>query len=284
MKMKYLYKIYNEQDPNKLYIGTTNNLKTRLDQHKRNSNSVRLKEDMKKLGSDNFKIKELYSSSDEKLILYHEKKLISEIKPYYNNSYDKGGVLGEATCGEDHYNSKLCEDDIIDICKRGVLGEKADSIQKDYPFVSSGHINHIIIGRAWGHVDTPRRIAGTKKHHIYYDLTEQEATNICFKVLEEGEFEHNILKQYPCLNNRTLQDILHGRLFPDIEAPRLRAKKGSKEAEVLDIRNLAFNGKTAVDIQKENYSDRGVQAIRNIINGKTLKYREMPGPIKGIDY
>lgn len=285
MKMKYLYKIYNINSPDKIYIGTTNNLKTRLAQHKRDSNSILLKEDMKSLGSDDFRIKELYSSTDSSLILYHEKKLITKLAPYYNNTYDKGGELGKATCGEDHYNSKLCEDNIKDICARGVLGETANSIQKDYPSVSSHHINHIIIGRAWSHLtNIPRREPYTKKHHIYYELTEQEAANICFKVVEDGELEETMLKQYPCLNAKILQDILRGRLFPNINAPRLKARKCATKEEVLEIRNLAFSGKTAVDIHKEYFPDKGVQMLRNIISGKTLKYSKMPGPIKGADY
>ena len=176
----------------------------------------------------------------------------------------------------------MCDNDIIDICKRGVAGETASSIQKDYQMVLSEHINRIIIGKSWKHVDVERRPAGTKKHHLYYELTAQDAENICFKIIEDEESRESILKQYPTLTKDTLNDILYERLFPDIEAPRLKAKKKSSFEEIEHIRNLRFSGMDAVQIKKKHYPDKSAQTIRNIINGKG--HSGSPGPIKGVDY
>jgi len=90
---KYIYKITNQIN-NKCYIGQTNNLKARLEVHKKESNNSLLKEDIEKYRLKNFKFDTLIiceqNDSD-----YYERACIKIYNSLYPNGYNlKNGGMG----------------------------------------------------------------------------------------------------------------------------------------------------------------------------------------------
>lgn len=73
-------------------------------------------------------------------------------KENIQDAFRKGRIpKPEYKVGSAHHNSKLTEEDVIEIRRRRVLGETHRSIAKDYP-VNQRHISDICRRIGWGHV------------------------------------------------------------------------------------------------------------------------------------
>ena len=87
--MYYVYKITNKIN-NKVYIGKTNNLQKRFNQHvsKKNKHVSVIKRAIEKYGEENFLFEKIYEHEDESAILIKEYELINSLNTLIPNGYN----------------------------------------------------------------------------------------------------------------------------------------------------------------------------------------------------
>ena len=293
-RIRHVYKIFDKLNENKSYIGTTFDIEKRWKQHKKGSNSKKLKKDMKEFGTQDFDIEILFSGTENEA--YKEEiMLIKELRPYYNNTGDIGGKLNSniIATGEDKYNSVLKDDDIVNICVRIVKnGERVFKVLKDYPNITKSLLYEIVNGNRWKHIkNAPRRKAGEVEinslvrgeNNGYSKLEKQDIIDMCIRVVTNKESVSIVYKDYPQITKDHMYEIICGKAWSHIkEAPRRSIRKRLTKKEVLFIREEGKNGKTAKEIQKNFFNTKSIRSIKDILIGKV--FSKYPGAILGIDY
>lgn len=286
-RTRYVYKIFDKLNKSNIYIGTTFDIETRWVQHKNESNSKKLKDDMLEYGTQDFDIEILFEGTEEEAYR-KEIELIKELKPYYNNGNDKGGKLAGDNIGESHKDSKLTKKDVINICNRVVINnESVTDVSKDYPYITRQELYEIVNGKAWKSViEAPRKLSGevniNGEKHGNAKLTDKDAYNLCIRIVENNEDITEVMKDYPSITKETIYGIVNGTHWKHIKATKREPKKKLIKEEVLHIRKLSYEGLSTREILDNHYSGKTIGTIRNTVTGKTnYKYG---GPIKGEDY
>lgn len=148
-----IYKITNLMN-GKIYIGlTTQGINKRFTQHM-NSPNKKLKIDIDKYGRENFEIEAItISSISETDLPIAEIYYISIYNPEYNIA--KGGFGGAAYVGEEHYYSKLIEDEVVEMRELYNSEDYTYSkLSKKYG-TNEGNIGKIIRGEQWADTSGP---------------------------------------------------------------------------------------------------------------------------------
>lgn len=229
--MYYLYTITNTADSS-VYIGITNDINRRFREHKLNSSNKYLKI-AQELFDESFFTYTVQCIGDVEYISNLE---IETIKFYRNigvNVYNvaKGGLIGNGSPGEEHWNSELTDQDILyirnayatNIITQRKLAEKFN--------IGYKNISKIVRGERWGHIGGP------------ITLEKQEVSKVA---------------------NR--------RKISDSEVVELREL--AKE-EYLTIGNIDIPDMAAV-------AGISRQSMRLLLKG--MSYKNLSGPILGIDY
>ena len=289
----YVYKITNKIN-NKSYIGITNDIIRRFSYHKRERNLETAKEYSKPLyaairkhGIVNFE----FSILEEGLSLEDANRLeIHYIIEYssltHQNGYnirEGGNLSGNTTKGENHYFSKLTENEVKEI----ILDRDEHhlrpikSYQKYKDKVAYSTFEHIWLGRAWKHLQ-PSTIIFVKHENDKGEdsslskLTNDQVVDIIFRRDSGTEHQKEVYKDYKHLiAYSTFYDIWKGRrwkhLQPEVIPKQRHGKAYLTDDKVREIKNLvATTSRSYADIGKEY----GVPAstISNIINNKTYKH------------
>lgn len=265
-RIRYVYKIFDELNKNKIYIGSSFDVDKRWYQHKKNSNSRKLKADMLEFGTQDFGIEIIFEGTEDEAYA-EEIRLIAELKPYYNNKGDKGGKWGGEVMGEKNPNSKLKKQDIITICIRAVTNnEEIISVAKDFPHITISHIYKIIYGNAWEHIkEAPRR--KTKEISI---LNDEDIADICTRVVIHNEDIISVSKDYPQVTSSYIYEIINGNARQQVKdaprkSPKIRAELEDQDIVDICIRIIKNNEKV-IDVSKD-YPQIGIHLIYDIING-----------------
>lgn len=148
--VKIVYKITNKIN-NKIYIGQTNNLKRRIQEHKHDKrNNHPIHNAIKKYGWENFEIEILYQGENYN---EEEKKWIT----YYDSRNKTKGYNivsgGQDSCGEDNPMAKITQsqaNDVMDLLQHTNKSYKEMSSETG---VSIKNIIHINFGESWAKTD-----------------------------------------------------------------------------------------------------------------------------------
>lgn len=138
--MAYIYEILNKIN-GKIYIGSTNNLKRRISQHKYMLNknihhSINLQRSWNKYGEDNFEWIILRDDVEDIDRLTVEQFYLDKLNPFYPNGYNvsKNAECGGLCPGENHPKSTLTDNEVIEIKKMLAEGISQKEIVEDYGY------------------------------------------------------------------------------------------------------------------------------------------------------
>lgn len=230
-KPYYLYVISNNIDNSK-YIGITSNINRRKREHFNNTSNKHLRIAFEVFGKDNFTFTVLYESTLKGIDTLEKetiKKYLDNGEVLYNVS--KGGLIGNGSPGEEHWNHELEEEDIIHI--RNMYASNKCT-QRDLAILyNTGYknISKIVRGERWTNIGGP---ITTVKQNVSKVANRRKLTDTqVIQVRSEALEEYNIL--------------------------------GS-----IDITEIA----ELYGVSRGN--------MRMLLKGIT--YKQLPGPILGIDY
>lgn len=286
----YVYKITNKIN-NKCYIGITKDIVRRFSYHKRVREEENCKEydkplyaAIRKYGIDNFEFSVLEEGLSIEEANLREIALIKEYNSLtHNHGYNirEGGDLsGTTTRGEQHFFSKLTEEQVKSIIEaRDVLKQRPTKVYKDYEaYVSYAAFEHIWLGHNWKHLQPeitkfPEYEVRIGEEASNAKLTEEQAKDIITK-RDSGEYLlQEVYEPYKdIIKFSSFQDIWSGRswkhLQPEAITTKVHGRAYLTPEQVRTIRTLKGTKSYAVI-----GLDYGVPAstICNIINLKAYK-------------
>ena len=225
----YLYYI-RSKDYKYLYIGVTNNITRRKNTHFRNSHNEDLRNLIVTKGHDFFELVIIETSEDrgyiESLEIEHINKYLgSKTITLLNKS--KGGSGGNGVKGVDHFNSRLLEEDILDIRYRYYNAiTKGRDLATEYK-VSYKTISKIVRGDRWPHVGgpislaTPREFkAATSRKLTDYEVEDLRRT-YCYIVTSMGSMKMSELEEIYGIARQNIRKILTGKSYSHLPGPLL---------------------------------------------------------------
>ena len=225
---KYIYKIENKIN-GKVYIGQTNNLKRRLQEHRHDKRKHHpVHEAIKKYGFENFIVTVLYHGEN-----YNEEEK-KYIKLYKSNNKKYGYNIvdgGQDSSGENNPQSKLLQsevNDIIDDLEKEILSIK--DIAKKYN-TTVKTVRNINAGIAW------------RVYEKQYPIRKPKNS-----VLQEQDVEKiiELLKDDKC----SIKDIAQKFNVKEYIILNINRGKTYKRDEVYPIRELALKEKDYDEIIK----------------------------------
>lgn len=286
----YVYKITNKIN-NKCYIGITKDIVRRFSYHKRLREKENCKEydkplyaAIRKYGIGNFEFSILEEGLSIEEANLREITLIKEYNSLtHNHGYNirEGGDLsGTTTRGEQHYFSRLTEEQVKSIIEaRDILKQRPIKVYKDYEaYISYATFEHIWLGHNWKHLQPeiikfPEYEVRIGEEAANAKLTEVQVKDIITK-RDSGEYLlQEVYESYKdIVKFSSFQDVWSGRSWRHLQPEAIIAKVHGRAyltpAQVRLIRTLkGTKSYAAIGL------DYGVPAstISNIINFKTYK-------------
>lgn len=119
--------------------------------------------------------------------------------------------------GEKHASARLTEDQVQEILRRLVAGDKQAAIAADFG-VSRSHVSHIRRGRSWTHLGGAPAQERQGSRRASAKLTEADIPVIVERI-EAGESVSDVARSYG-VGKTTIADIWHGRRWKHV--PRAR--------------------------------------------------------------
>lgn len=229
-----IYKIQNKIN-GKIYIGQSNDIERRFQEHKTKGSSSRIPLDVEiqKYGKDNFSYEVIEETSIERLNEAEEFWIqnFNSIENGYNCS--KGG--NQHSIGENNGRSKLTEKDVVEIRKAYNNHEKQrDVYEKFKNIISFSYFQNLWQGRAWGHIMPEVFTKENKEYYIYQNSTGSNGTFAQFTDNEVIEIRQRYVNEsakqiYEDYKNRvsyqTFQAILWGRSYKNLPLYKKKEKK-----------------------------------------------------------
>lgn len=227
----YVYLI--TRDDGKKYVGVTKDLHKRMLEHYKGRGN-----------KDLFNREFSYIILDQgtRIDMYNKEcKYIEEHTATLNIA--KGGFGGNGSCGSNHWNSRLTEDQVLEIKKILIIDAKRTykSISVDYG-VTVGTIEQIASNKTWKHLgpEIPSRIfeLDEKTVQLVMGMWEAGATN------DEIGLKLNISRsKIARVTNKKPRPLktVRGRVSDAIgaEITRLRVDEGLSYSQISDIINIA---------------------------------------------
>ena len=267
---KYVYKITNLIN-GKIYIGQTNNLDRRMQEHlhdKRKGHPIHLA--LKKYGKDNFTYEVLYHGEN-----YNEEEK-KWIKYYDTTNNEKGYNIaqgGQDSVGESNPMAKITQeqaDYVIDLLLNTTLSKKEIS---KLTRLSIGYIDHINLGESW---------SKTKYAYPLRDFSDKLPLKQIEKIvslLKDTSKTIDDIVNETNIARYTVLNINKGSIYKqeNLEYP-IRNVKMSKEVLNRIIYLLANTKMLYKDIAKE--TNTSISIVSNINNGKTWFNKDITYPIR----
>lgn len=161
-----VYKITNKID-NKCYIGISNDIYERWQQHIHNSQNINNQQDYNKLLSKVFRQYGVDNFTFEILQIENDSEKRKELEKYYIEYYDSYKNGYNCTIGGDgSLRNKLTEQDVIDIRKRYANLERCMIVYQDYKDrIGRSGFNKIWKGATWRHIMPEIYTTERKEYH-----------------------------------------------------------------------------------------------------------------------
>jgi len=226
----YLYTIKHKVMPI-IYIGITNNIKSRFADHKRESSNTKLRAYIKELGVDNFVFSSECSGTRSEIEELEELAILeakSSSRLIVCNVVDGSVFTGGSTQqGTTHWNVRFSEQDIADI--REIYSQGGIS-QKEIGEIygcSNKVISKITSGARWASSEgaiskniTANKVANRRK---LSDTQVIEVRNLAYKeYLEQGSINIPDIAELYGIARNSMRYILTGRSYPSIPGPILK--------------------------------------------------------------
>ena len=229
-----IYKIENKVN-GKIYIGQSNNIQRRFQEHQTKGASSRIlvDEKIKKYGKDNFTYTVIEETTIDKLNQAEEFWInyFNSIETGYNCS--KGG--DQQSIGENNGKAKLTEQDVIEIRKayNNHLKQK-DVYEKYKDIISFGYFQNLWQGRSWSHVMPEVFTEENKQYYIFQNSNGGNGASAKFsneeviKIRERyvNESAKQIYEDYKDrVSYQTFQAMLWGRSYKTLPIYKKKEKK-----------------------------------------------------------
>lgn len=229
-----IYKI-TRKETGKSYIGKSNNIERRFQEHKTKGENSRIPLDIaiQKYGSKSFSFEVIEECQIEKLnereqywIKYYDTK---------NNGYNCTDGGDSQSEGSNNGRSKLIEKDIIQIRLAYAEHKKQKDVYELYKDkVSFGHFQNIWQGRVWSHIMPEVFTEENKKYYIYQNsigsngagskFSDKEVIEIRKRYVNESAKEI-YLDYKDRVSFQTFQAILWGRSYTNLPIYKKKLKK-----------------------------------------------------------
>ncbi len=285
-----LYKITNNINT-KCYIGITNNIKRRFSYHRRKRDNENVKEydkplyrAFRKYGIQNFTFEVILTGLLKKEA---EEKEIEYIKIYnsltHGNGYnirEGGNLSGDTLRGENHFFSKMTDNDVRNIIyQRDIMHKRPIKVYEDYKDkIAYATFESVWIGKSWLHMQPT--IIHFHKHKISVGtenpkakLTEEEVLDIISK--RQSLVKRSVVfKEYSDrIGNAGFTDIWLGRRWKHLQPKNIKsANKGFlSDTQVLKILESIKNKTKTQALLALEYSVP-TSTISNIKNNKLYKH------------
>ena len=229
-----IYKIENKVK-GKIYIGQSNNIQRRFQEHQTKGASSRIPVDVaiQKYGKDNFTYTVIEETTIDKLNQAEEFWInyFNSIETGYNCS--KGGE--QQSIGENNGKAKLTEQDVIEIRKayNNHLKQK-DVYEKYKDIISFGYFQNLWQGRSWSHVMPEVFTEENKQYYIFQNSNGGNGASAKFsneeviKIRERyvNESAKQIYEDYKDrVSYQTFQAMLWGRSYKTLPIYKKKEKK-----------------------------------------------------------
>lgn len=266
---KYIYKITNNIN-GKVYIGQTNNLKRRIQEHKHDKRKNKpIHSAIVKYGWENFSVDILYYGEN------YNKEEKKWIKYYDSQNKDKGYNIvegGQDSSGEDNPSAKLTQkqvDIILDLLSN--TDKTINQISKETG-VSVRNIHHINNGESWYN---PKY---TYPIRLVNRLSDEKVKEI-IKLLQNG-YSYDEISNIIKVKSYIICNINLGKSYKqkDLKYPIYDLKQ--KEIEYVNqVIDLLKNTDLSIE-DIANIVNRSVSNIDRINRGITLRQDDVKYPIR----
>lgn len=229
-----IYKIENKIN-GKIYIGQSNNIQRRFQEHQTKGASSRIPVDVaiQKYGKDNFTYEIVEETTIDRLNEAEEYwiKYFNTIETGYNCSY--GG--NQQSIGENNGKSKLTEKDVIEIRKAYNNHLKQKDVYEKYKnIISFSYFQNLWQGRSWSHIMPEVFTEENKQYYIFQNsngsngaaakFSDEEVIKIRERYVNESAKQ--IYKDYKDrVSYQTFQAMLWGRSYKTLPIYKKKEKK-----------------------------------------------------------
>lgn len=220
----YVYQIKNNIT-NSVYIGITKNLESRFREHKNCSNNKYLRAAINVYGIENFTFSVLETTTIE-LCSEREVFYIAEARKLGNTyNISNGGLIGNGAPKEDHWNSKLTEQEVLQM-KELYNSTKITQLKLSELFgISKSHISKILRGERWQGLGVDIKNSLKNKVANKRKLTDSQVT----QVREEAYLEYQLFNKIDIpeiakiygIARGNMRLILTGKVYTELPGPIL---------------------------------------------------------------
>lgn len=229
-----IYKIENKIN-GKIYIGQSNNIQRRFQEHQTKGASSRIPVDVaiQKYGKDNFTYEIVEETTIDRLNEAEEYwiKYFNTIETGYNCSYGSN----QQSIGENNGKSKLTERDVIEIRRAYNNHLKQKDVYEKYKnIISFSYFQNLWQGRSWSHIMPEVFTEENKQYYIFQNSSGSNGAAAKFsdeeviKIRERyvNESAKQIYEDYKDrVSYQTFQAMLWGRSYKTLPIYKKKEKK-----------------------------------------------------------
>ena len=163
-----IYKITEKNNPNNFYIGQSNNIERRFQQHiykTHQQSRIPFDDEITKKGKNNFLFEILEECSINELN-DKEKQWIQKLQATKSGNKNQGGLTN--LIGKNNPHSKLTVQDVIKIRQAYANHKKQRDVYKEFENkISFGYFQNLWQGRSWSHIMPEVFTPENKQYYIY---------------------------------------------------------------------------------------------------------------------
>lgn len=235
MKMIGIYKITEIQNPNNFYVGKSNDIERRFNEHKTKTyaqSRIPFDKEIKEKGKDAFTYEVLEECSIEELSK-KEKYWTDKLQATKSGNKFDGGLTD--VVGSHNPKAKLTEDDIIKIRKAYAAHKKQKEVYEEYKdIITFQYFQNLWQGRSWNHI-MPEVF--TEENKQYYKTEQSKGGNgasakftneeiILIRKRYVNESAKAIYEDYKDrISYTSFQQILWGRYYSELPIYKKKEKK-----------------------------------------------------------
>lgn len=132
--------------------------------------------------------------------------------------------------GEDHYLSKLTEDDVIEVCELYATGKYTQDELAEIYEISSSNVHQIIRGKSWKHVQRP--IVSSDARERRRKVSDEDVVEIS-KAYATGSYTMGELAKRYGVSYQLIHLLVTGKKRPYLKRPITHAADGDIEIKHL---------------------------------------------------